>query len=221
VRSISNPDELGEARFELSVARRQKLPPDRGYEVAFAGRSNAGKSTALNAVTGKKALARTSKTPGRTQLINFFRIDESRALVDLPGYGYARVAADIRATWDQLLAGYLKDRRALHGVILVMDSRHPLGDQDRVMLEFCLATRQPVHILLSKCDKLSHSQRLSVLQSVQDALAAEREQISVQLFSASSGQGIDEARERLRQWLELPPGKKNPGNKGKDSGAIK
>jgi len=202
-RSISKPEELGQAQFEISVAQPGQMPPDRGREVAFAGRSNAGKSSALNAITGRKALARVSKTPGRTRLVNFFRLDAGHALVDLPGYGYAKVAAEVKAGWDALLGGYLQKRRVLHGVVLVMDSRHPLTPYDSAMLDFCQSAGRPVHVLLSKCDKLSHSERLATLREVRTALASRSPGFSAQLFSATTGEGLDEARAVIRRWLGL------------------
>jgi len=222
-RSISETDSLRRARFLVSVAETRQLPPDQGLEVAFVGRSNAGKSSALNAITDHRGLARVSKIPGRTRLINFFAIDDSRALVDLPGYGYAAVAAETRAGWDQLLGDYLRDRRALHGVILIMDARHPLREQDRALLEFCAACDRPVHVLLSKSDKLAHAARQKTLLQVQRALAVQSNRFSAQLFSATSRAGVEEARAVVAGWLELPvpEGKKNPGNKGKDSGVYK
>lgn len=221
MRSISALDLLRHAQFELSVAQPQQLPPDRGREVAFAGRSNAGKSSALNAITGRKGLARTSKTPGRTRLVNFFRLDQDQALVDLPGYGYAKVIAEVKASWDDLLGGYLERRRALQGVVLLMDSRHPLTPYDHTFLDFCQAANRPVRVLLSKSDKLSHSERLKTLRAVREALAGQAAIFTVQLFSAQTGEGLDEARAVICEWLGLTPGKKNPGNKGKDSGAFK
>jgi len=221
VRSISALDQLRHAQFEVSVAQPGQFPPDRGREVAFAGRSNAGKSTALNAITGRKGLARTSKTPGRTRLVNFFRLDPGQALVDLPGYGYARVIAEVKAGWDELLGGYLERRRALQGVVLLMDSRHPLTPYDHAFLDFCQAANRPVHVLLSKCDKLSHSERLKTLRAVQETLTGQAGIFTVQLFSAQNGEGLDEARAVICGWLGLTADKKNPGNKGKDSGAFK
>lgn len=221
MRSISALDLLRQAQFELSVAQPGQFPPDRGREVAFAGRSNAGKSSALNAITGRKGLARTSKTPGRTRLVNFFRIDQDQALVDLPGYGYAKVLAEVQAGWDELLGGYLQHRRALQGVVLLMDSRHPLTPYDHAFLDFCRAANRPVHVLLSKSDKLTHSERLKTLDAVRKALTGQAELFTVQLFSAQKGEGLDEARAMICRWLGFTLGKKNPGNKGKDSGAFK
>jgi GTP-binding protein len=223
VRSISAAEPLRRATFLTSVAQTAQLPPDRGAEVAFAGRSNAGKSSALNRIADHKGLARVSKTPGRTRLINYFTIDDRRALVDLPGYGYAAVDATTRSGWDELLGGYLRDRQSLRGVVLIMDSRHPLGPHDEALLDFCAALARPVHVLLSKSDKLTHAERLKTLHRVQGALAARSAQFSAQLFSATTGAGVDEARAVVADWLglEQTPGKKNPGNKGKSSGAFK
>jgi GTP-binding protein len=224
VRSISAIEQLHGATFLLSVAQAAQLPPDHGAEVAFAGRSNSGKSSALNAITGRKGLARVSKTPGRTQLINFFTLPQGQALVDLPGYGYAAVPARVRAGWEALLGGYLRDRRALRGVVLIMDCRHPLTELDHVLLDFCLRAERPVHVLLSKSDKLVRSARLKVLHTVRDHLQTLSSTFSVQLFSAHSGESMDEARAQITAWLGLeaiPAGKKNPGNKGRESGAHK
>lgn len=224
MRSISAADQLHGATFLLSVAQTTQLPPDHGAEVAFAGRSNSGKSSALNAITGRKGLARVSKTPGRTQLINFFTLPQGQALVDLPGYGYAAVPAKVRAGWEALLGGYLRDRQALRGVVLIMDCRHPLTELDHVLLDFCRHAGRPVHVLLSKSDKLVRSERLKVLEAVHDHLKALSSDFGVQLFSAHSGEGLEEARARVIAWLGLtaiPAGKKNPGNKGRESGAHK
>jgi GTP-binding protein len=203
VRSISTADQLHCATFLLSVAQSAQLPPDHGAEVAFAGRSNSGKSSALNAITHRKGLARVSKTPGRTQLINFFTLDEGQALVDLPGYGYAAVPARVKAGWDALLGGYLRDRQALRGVVLIMDCRHPLTEHDEVLLEFCAEAGRRVHVLLSKSDKLSRNDRAKVLRTVKARLAELSPSFSVQLFSVLSGEGLDEARERVAAWLGL------------------
>lgn len=187
------------ARFLLSVARPEQAPPDRGSEVAFAGRSNAGKSSALNAVAGVRGLARTSKTPGRTQLINFFGLDEDRRLVDLPGYGYARVPEAQRRAWRGLMEGYFTGRRSLRGLVLVMDARHPLKPFDAQMLDWCRYRGLPVHVLLTKADKLSRNQGLKVLSQVRRSLP---EGATAQLFSALKGTGVEEAQMRIAGLLD-------------------
>ena len=192
------------ARFQLSAPDPRHLPPDRGREVAFAGRSNSGKSSALNAITGQGSLARTSKTPGRTQAINVFPLDEDGAvrLVDLPGYGYARVPESVRAHWRRALPRYLERRRSLRGLMLVMDIRHPLTDFDRQMLAWCEAAGLPSHVLLNKADKLGRGRATTALRAVRDALA-DYPGASVQLFSATKATGIDEAHRQLDEWLGL------------------
>jgi len=224
MRSILLTDVLRQASFRLSAPNASHLPPDQGAEVAFAGRSNAGKSSALNAITGRKGLARVSKTPGRTRLINFFTIDGQHALVDLPGYGYARVARDIRAEWDEMVGNYLQNRESLRGVVLIMDSRHPLKEYDEALLEFCARISLPVHVLLSKSDKLNMNDRMAALRIVRARLAELGAGSSAQLFSALNGEGLEAAQSTIAGWLgisEKLSDKKNPGNKGKDSGAIK
>lgn len=216
VRSISAIEALlNRARFQISAAALSGLPPDRGAEVAFAGRSNAGKSSALNALTRQKQLARVSKTPGRTRLINLFELDAERRLVDLPGYGYAKVANEVKAGWDELLGGYLQKRRALAGVVLIMDSRHPLTEMDLALLEFCAAAGRPVHVLLTKADKLGHGEAQATLRAMQKALATRPGELSVQLFSATARKGLDEARAVLAGWLKVDDaGKKKPRKQG-------
>lgn len=223
MRSILPADVLRQASFLLSAPNTGHLPPDQGSEVAFAGRSNAGKSSALNAITARKGLARVSKTPGRTRLINFFAIDSTRFLVDLPGYGYARVARDVRAEWDEMVGHYLRDRQALRGVVLIMDCRHPLSGYDEALLEFCAENDLPVHVILSKSDKLSKSDRLGTLRLVRNHLAKQGASADAQLFSALSGEGVEEAQAAVAAWLGItgPADKKNPGNKGRVSGALK
>lgn len=188
------------ARFLLSVPELSQAPPDRGAEVAFAGRSNAGKSSALNAITRQKSLARISKTPGRTQLINYFQLEPDRYLVDLPGYGYAKVPEPVRNRWRQLLTAYLNRRQALRGLFLLMDIRHPLTELDRQLLDWCKARRLPVHVLLTKADKLKRGAALGVLQQVRRRLEA-YPQASAQLFSAPQATGLEEAHARLDEWL--------------------
>ena len=204
------------ATFTLGAPTTAHLPPDSGYEIAFAGRSNAGKSSAINKITSQKALARVSKTPGRTQHINFFSLDppldstlnQGRRLVDLPGYGYAKVARSVKEQWQQVLEEYLNTRQSLQGLIIVMDIRHPLTPFDQHMLDACQQARLPTHILLTKADKLSKGAAGATLQQVQRTLAERyREDDSplptVQLFSALRGIGIEEAHQKLDEWLKL------------------
>ncbi len=189
-------------RFLLSVPDPRQAPPDTGREVAFAGRSNAGKSSALNRITGRKSLARTSKTPGRTRHLVFFAIDDSRRLVDLPGYGFARVPEKVRRHWGEAMERYLTGRQSLRGLILLMDVRHPLTDFDTQMLAWCQHARMPVHVLLTKADKLRRGPATNTLLRVQRHLA-EYHDTSVQLFSALKGIGVEEAREKICAWLAL------------------
>ena len=189
------------AHFLNSINSLAQLPPDTGQEVAFAGRSNAGKSSALNALTGQRQLARVSKTPGRTQLLNFFQVEPERYLVDLPGYGYAQVPDAIRRHWRLLLEHYLRERLALRGLMLLMDIRHPLTPLDRQLLDGCAHRPLPIHVLLTKADKLSRGAAQAALQQVQRMLKTDYPGASVQLFSAPTGLGIDEAQARLDEWL--------------------
>lgn len=194
-----------QARFLVSAAKLSQCPPDTGMEVAFAGRSNAGKSSALNALCQQKALARTSKTPGRTQLLNFFSIDEERRLVDLPGYGFAKVSEQIKQQWQRVLADYLENRSSLRGVILLVDVRHPMKEFDRQMLEWSGQIGLPVHILLTKADKLGRGAGAKSLQQVRKEISPYGDRVRAQLFSALSRQGIDETHAVLDGWLELKP----------------
>lgn len=198
---VANP--FKNVSFLLSAARLGQLPPDAGAEVAFAGRSNAGKSSALNTITEIGSLARTSKTPGRTQQINLFVVDETRRLVDLPGYGYAKVPEAVKQQWGQTLSRYLETRACLRGLILLMDIRHPLKEFDRQLLAWSHARGMPVHVLLTKADKLKRGPAMSVLQSVRRELAAGGIAASLQLFSALNRTGVEEARDQLRRWLEM------------------
>lgn len=191
------------AEFLTSAARVSQAPADIGHEAAFAGRSNAGKSSALNVITNHKGLARTSKTPGRTQLINFFTITPNARLVDLPGYGYAKVPAEVKAQWERHLNAYLEQRQSLAGLILLMDVRHPLTDYDQKMLGWCQASDLQVHILLTKADKLKRGAAQNALLKVRRALGPIHASATVQLFSAHDGTGLDEARAQLATWLEL------------------
>ena len=189
------------AHFLTSVPDSRLGPPDEGAEVAFAGRSNAGKSSALNTITNQKALARTSKTPGRTQQINFFAIDEKRRLVDLPGYGYAKVPMKIKLKWEQNLADYLHSRKSLRGLIMLMDVRHPLTDYDQQMLAWCQEGGLAVHILLTKSDKLKRGPASNALLGVRQQLPDLHAEASVQLFSALKKTGVEEVHALLDRWL--------------------
>jgi GTP-binding protein len=192
-----------QTRFLQGARDPHHAPPDTGAEVVFAGRSNAGKSSALNTLTGQRSLARISKAPGRTREINFFRVTGDRRLVDLPGYGYARVAKSLKAQWRRHVARYLETRRSLAGVILLMDVRHPLLEFDRQLLAWCQSARLPVHILLTKADKLKRGPAQSVLLKVRRQLATRHPEATVQLFSATCHTGLEEARRVLNRWLDL------------------
>ncbi|MDO9387513.1 MAG: ribosome biogenesis GTP-binding protein YihA/YsxC [Thiobacillus sp.] len=194
---------LNRAQFHTSVAQLRDLPYSRA-EVAFAGRSNAGKSSALNLLTRKNRLAYTSKTPGRTQLINFFEVDADAYLVDLPGYGYAKVPPAVKAKWEGLLSRYLQEREALVGMVLIMDARHPLTPLDWQMLNWFAPTGKRMHILLSKADKLSNSERTLTLRRVEQELA-ELDKVTVQLFSSLSRLGVEEAAAVVEGWLVQVP----------------
>ncbi|CBJ13744.1 GTP-binding protein [Legionella longbeachae NSW150] len=198
---FENP--YSKAVFLKSAARVSQLPDDSGYEVAFAGRSNAGKSSALNCLTGIKNLARTSKTPGRTQLINLFQLDEAHRLVDLPGYGYAKVALRVKMDWQENLAHYLEVRKSLKGLILLMDIRHPLKDLDVMMVDWALDRGLPVHILLTKSDKLSRSEIKNTVSKVRKYYELAQHLITVQSFSSLKKDGIGELIALLNQWMEF------------------
>ncbi|MEH6491706.1 ribosome biogenesis GTP-binding protein YihA/YsxC [Halopseudomonas sp.] len=193
-----------QATFIKSASLVEQCPADIGLEVAFAGRSNAGKSSALNTLTHAR-LARTSKTPGRTQLINFFQLDDQRRLVDLPGYGYAKVPLELKEHWKQHLDAYLTQRNSLAGVVLVMDIRHPLSEFDCMMLDWAQMSNIPAHVLLSKSDKLAFGAAKNALLKIQSTMRKTFGEMStVQLFSAPKRQGIEEAYARLEQWLYPP-----------------
>jgi GTP-binding protein len=194
----ANP--LAGARFLTSAAQLSQLPEGDRPELAFAGRSNAGKSSALNALCGQRQLARVSKTPGRTQLLNFFELAEGR-LVDLPGYGFARAPRDLRDAWGELIEGYLSSRRCLRGLVMVMDARHPLTPFDRMMLGWSRAQGLPCHVLLTKADKLASGAQRRTLREVADALPALHERATAQLFSSTDRTGVDDARELLAAWF--------------------
>jgi GTP-binding protein len=196
---------LLQARFLASAALPQDLPPEAGGEIAFAGRSNVGKSSAINALTGRKRLAFASKTPGRTRTINFFELGEQGRLADLPGYGYASAPREQRAGWDALIGGYLSSRRSLAGVVLIMDARHPLTANDRHFLQWLRPVQAPLLVLLSKSDKLSRAEQKKALASTRAALERMAFHAEVQLFSSQSREGVEQARERLDQWLAGGP----------------
>ncbi|KTD12001.1 GTP-binding protein [Legionella gratiana] len=198
---LANP--YSKAVFLKSAALVSQLPDDSGYEVAFAGRSNAGKSSALNCLTGIKNLARTSKTPGRTQLINLFQLDEARRLVDLPGYGYAKVALRVKMDWQKNLAHYLEVRQSLKGLILLMDIRHPLKDLDVMMIDWALDRELPVHILLTKSDKLSRSEVKNTVFKVRKYYELAQNLITVQSFSSLNKEGVEELIALLNRWIDL------------------
>lgn len=190
-----------DVEFLLSAAKLHQLPADEGIEVAFAGRSNAGKSSALNTITGIKSLARTSKTPGRTQQINVFELDEERRLIDLPGYGYAKVSHSVREHWQKTLAKYLEVRQCLRGLVLMMDIRHPLKPLDVAMLEWANESDLAVHILLTKADKLKRGAAMSTLLRVKKSLEVYSNETSIQLFSSLKETGVDEAHKKLNEWF--------------------
>jgi GTP-binding protein len=209
---MSNP--LQGAQFVLAAHQISQLPADHGGEVAFAGRSNAGKSSALNALTGHRGLARTSKTPGRTQQMVAFSLPplaqgEGRPplqvrLIDLPGYGYAKVPPELRDHWKQEIDAYLHQRQSLRGIVLITDIRHPMKEFDRMMLEFCFATHLPCHVLLTKADKLSRGPAMQALASLRKELAASGTQATAQVFSSSAPTGVDEARATVMTLLGTP-----------------
>lgn len=201
-------------RFLLSTLDFAKDIHDEGSEVAFVGRSNAGKSSALNTLTNQRTLARTSKTPGRTRQLVFFQVDAERRLVDLPGYGYAKAPSQIQERWRRALEDYFKQRQCLKGVFLIMDIRHPLTEFDQRMIERCDYYQRPMHLLLTKADKLNYGSAKNTLLKVQKALAEYSQSLSCQLFSATKKIGIDQAHAVLDRWLEVQLEKKNPEVKG-------
>ena len=206
MRMAAAPNPLERATYLLAAHNPRQLPPDGGWEVAFAGRSNAGKSTALNALCRQNALARVSKTPGRTQQLVYFAIPphENHYLVDLPGYGYAKVPKDLQAHWQQFLDGWFTTRQALRGLVVVMDIRHPLKEYDRQMLGYAVRRGLPAHALLTKADKLGRGAQATALLGVRKDLAATYgDTVGVQVFSGESKLGVDEARAVVNRWLEL------------------
>lgn len=201
---MSQPLNFRKARFLISAPNLAACPHEAGLEVAFAGRSNAGKSSAINRLTQNGKLARTSKTPGRTQLINYFSLgDDARRLVDLPGYGYAKVPMATKLEWQANLSEYLQARQTLVGLVLLMDIRHPLQEFDTMMLNWCKSVAMPVHLLLTKADKLKRGPAKQILFHVQNQLQAQglAEQVSVQTFSAHDGEGVELLEAKLSEWL--------------------
>ena len=197
------------AQFLKSAPTLHECPPDNGAEVAFAGRSNAGKSSAINTLTGNRKLARTSKTPGRTQLLNFFSIDEQHRLVDLPGYGFAKVPLAVKEEWQKHLDAYLSERQSLRGMVLLMDIRHPLQPFDTLLLDWAARSAMPVHVLLTKADKLTYGAGKTALLQVQKAMAAKPKlQVTAQLFSAHNDQGLEALQQRLDSWLLIDDDRK-------------
>lgn len=194
---------LRKAQFLISCEQFGQCPEDSGFEVAFAGRSNAGKSSALNTITGQNKLAKTSKTPGRTQLINFFSIDEERRLVDLPGYGFAKVPKAVKARWQKTLDQYLNERQALQGLVLLMDIRHPMKEFDVMMLNWAIEKNLPIHILLTKADKLKKGVAKSTLLHLQNELQDYSDLVSIQLFSSLKKSGVEEVSKVLKTWLRI------------------
>jgi GTP-binding protein len=190
-----------EAQFFISADKLTDLPPPSGIEIAFAGRSNSGKSSAINTLANRNRLAFVSKTPGRTQLINFFSLGNDRFLVDLPGYGYAKVPEAMRVHWQSVLSRYLMERESLHGLVLIMDARHPLTPLDHQMLNWFIPTCKPVHVLLTKADKLSKQQATATLRTVRAELERTYPNCTVQLFSSLKRIGLDEAESMIGKWL--------------------
>lgn len=190
------------ATFTISAETLAQCPEDIGLEVAFAGRSNAGKSSAINCLTDNKKLARTSKTPGRTQLINFFGLDDNRRLVDLPGYGYAKVAESMKLKWQEHLNEYLQKRECLAGLVLLMDVRHPLQDYDTMIIDWAIASEMPLHILLTKSDKLKSNAARNEFFKIRSRVENYSPNISVQMFSSPKKTGLEQLESTLNGWYE-------------------
>ena len=192
---------LHQAHFTISAPDIRKLPEDTGIEVAFAGRSNAGKSSALNTLTNQKSLARTSKTPGRTQLLNVFEIAEGKRLIDLPGYGFAKVPLEMKLKWQKALGEYLEIRESLKGIVILMDIRHPLKDLDRDLIEWAVDSELPILVLLTKSDKLSQGKASTEVLRVKKELASLNGDITVQAFSSLKKTGVIQATQKIAEWF--------------------
>lgn len=195
--STKIPNPYRQAEYVLAAHHLKQLPGDTGWEVAIAGRSNAGKSSAINVLTGQKSLARTSKTPGRTQQIVIFGVDDERRIADLPGYGYAKVPMALKEHWQQVMQGYFETRRSLRGVVLVMDIRHPMKPFDEMMLNWCAASGLPCHVLLTKADKLKRGPAQSTLLKLRRSLP---EGATAQVFSAKNRQGLETWLKVMNAW---------------------
>ncbi len=195
------PINFSQARFIKGAHNLNQCPPDTGLEVAIAGRSNAGKSSALNVITGISGLARTGKQPGRTRQINYFELAERRYLVDLPGYGYAEAPLKLRQHWDRTLGAYFETRKSLVGLLVIMDIRHPLKDLDQQLISWVSDIGIPIHCLLAKSDKLKHGPASAILRRVCSRLAKTGTDIGIQLFSVADKRGLNDAREKIGQWL--------------------
>lgn len=206
------------AVFHVSGTRLADLPPPAGAEIAFAGRSNSGKSSAINTLAGRTRLAFVSKTPGRTQLINFFSLPNGAFLVDLPGYGYAEVPEAVKRQWQEMLETYLTQRASVFGLVVIMDARRPLTELDRNMLDWFAPGGKPIHVLLTKADKLTRSEAAKTLKATREALAAWGDQVTAQLFSSLKKTGVEEAERVIGGWLGLEPAaatkKEKPPAKG-------
>ncbi len=216
-----------QAVFHTTIAHLRDLPQDSLCEVAFAGRSNAGKSSAINTLAGRVRLAFVSKTPGRTQHLNYFTLAEGKYFVDLPGYGYAKAPEEIRSQWEGLIGPYLSKRQQLAGLVVIMDIRRPFTDLDLRLIDWFRPTGRPIHILLSKADKLSRQEQSRVFQSVKAEIATwgDAAQYSVQLFSSLKKTGIEDAEAVLSAWLDIvkpvKPAKENKGPPDKGSPGAK
>ncbi|WP_172565002.1 ribosome biogenesis GTP-binding protein YihA/YsxC [Vibrio navarrensis] len=187
--------------FITSAPDIRHLPADEGIEIAFAGRSNAGKSSALNRLTNQKSLAKTSKTPGRTQLINLFKVTDGCHIVDLPGYGFAQVPLEMKQKWQKSLGEYLQKRQCLQGLVVLMDIRHPMKDLDQQMIAWAIESRIPVQVLLTKADKLKSGARKAELLKVRQLAATFGGDVQVDLFSSLKGIGVDQLRDKLDEWF--------------------